>query len=354
MKFGKEFKTHLEETIPEWRDKFLSYKPLKKLLKQASAGEVHSRADDFGANREIVGLGDRRIGSSESVNGGFQCVYPSRIVAEIGENGGRPWAIQEDWFVKLLDEELDKFNDFYVDKEEEFVIRLQELKERIERVKEKSNQSGLHTSESEFSEEMVNIRKDFVTIHGEMVLLKNYSSLNFMGLVKILKKYDKRTGTLLRLPFTQNVLHQPFFTIEPLTRLVRECEANLEDLFPSSAEVIEPGPPSNRLDDANDVNTSAQNPLSNRPDGQTDVDAPEQAPLQEDTSDIYRSTLAAMRAIQGLRRGSSTYNPLSWTLFLRGEGDEEVGTITVENSAPGSMHGSQNEEVDQEDVHSNN
>jgi SPX domain protein involved in polyphosphate accumulation len=34
MKFGKEFKTHLEETLPEWRDKFLCYKPLKKLLKQ--------------------------------------------------------------------------------------------------------------------------------------------------------------------------------------------------------------------------------------------------------------------------------------------------------------------------------
>lgn len=33
MKFGKEFKTHLEQTLPEWRDKFLCYKPLKKLLK---------------------------------------------------------------------------------------------------------------------------------------------------------------------------------------------------------------------------------------------------------------------------------------------------------------------------------
>lgn len=28
---------------------------------------------------------------------------------------------------------------------------------------------------------MMEIRKDFVTIHGEMVLLKNYSSLNFAG-----------------------------------------------------------------------------------------------------------------------------------------------------------------------------
>ena len=31
----------------------------------------------------------------------------------------------EDWFVRILNEELEKFNDFYVDKEEDFVIRFQ-------------------------------------------------------------------------------------------------------------------------------------------------------------------------------------------------------------------------------------
>ncbi|XP_022042134.2 SPX domain-containing protein 4-like [Helianthus annuus] len=82
------------------------------------------------------------------------------------------------------------------------------------------------------------IRKEFVTVHGEMVLLKNYKSLNFAGIIKILKKYDKRTGGLLRVHFTQLALRQPFFTTEPLTRLVHECEENL-DLFPLKAEVVE-------------------------------------------------------------------------------------------------------------------
>nr|GFC19139.1 SPX domain-containing protein 4-like [Tanacetum cinerariifolium] len=77
-----------------------------------------------------------------------------------------------------------------------------ELKERIEQVKEKSGKDAIFTSESEFSDEMMAIRRDFVTIHGEMVLLKNYSSLNFAGIIKILKKYDKRTGGLLRVHFT--------------------------------------------------------------------------------------------------------------------------------------------------------
>lgn len=57
------------------------------------------------------------------------------------------------------------------------------MKERIEKVKERNGSDGEFASESEFSEEMMDIRRDLVTIHGEMVLLKNYSSLNFAGLI---------------------------------------------------------------------------------------------------------------------------------------------------------------------------
>lgn len=53
------------------------------------------------------------------------------------------------------------------------------LKERIERVKAKKNDA--FKSKSEFTEEMLEIRKDFVIIHGEMILLQTYSSLNFAG-----------------------------------------------------------------------------------------------------------------------------------------------------------------------------
>ncbi|KAM3250547.1 hypothetical protein P3L10_004617 [Capsicum annuum] len=76
----------------------------------------------------------------------------------------------QDWFIRILNEELEKFNNFYVDKEEDFIIRFQELKERIEHVKEKSGQDGVLATDNEFSEEMMSIRKDFVSIHGEMVL----------------------------------------------------------------------------------------------------------------------------------------------------------------------------------------
>ncbi|KAF3788062.1 SPX domain-containing protein 4 [Nymphaea thermarum] len=333
MKFGKEFRTHLEETLPEWRDKFLSYKPLKKLLKQISLPNSSSpRPPDFyswlDGNDPPPPIGVAAIdrdheaggnGAAGEVPGGIDAggragvgISPPR-----GEGRGRSTVLEE-WFVGLLDRELEKFNDFYVDKEEEFVIRLQELKERIERVKEKTNGDGHFRSESEFSEEMIDIRKDFVTIHGEMVLLQNYSSLNFAGLIKILKKYDKRTGALLRLPFTQRALHQPFFTTEPLTRLVRECEANLELLFPLEAEVVEPQMHSQ----VKDGSSSTEGPAS----------------LQEDTVEIYKSTLAAMRTIQGLRKASSTCNPLSFASFFHNRDNDECGEVTTDNSSSKNDH----------------
>lgn len=93
MKFGKEFKTHLEETIPEWRDKFLCYKPLKKLLKHHLPTTTTTTS-------------------------------PINLHLHILEQPSSPL---QSWFLRILNQELEKFNDFYVDKEEDFVIRFQVL-----------------------------------------------------------------------------------------------------------------------------------------------------------------------------------------------------------------------------------
>ncbi|NP_001346416.1 SPX domain-containing protein 4-like [Zea mays] len=306
MKFGKDFRNHLEETLPAWRDKYLAYKALKKLIKNLVPREPAAAPP----------------------------LPPPAPAAADAEGPGAPAAAHgnvnlANWFASILDAELHKLNEFYIEREEWYVIRLQVLKERIERVKAKKNDA--FTSRSEFTEEMLEIRKDFVIIHGEMILLQTYSSLNFAGLVKILKKYDKRTGGVLSLPFTQRVRHQPFFTTEPLTRLVRECEANLELLFPVEAEVLEPSSSSNL--EPHDV--ARCDPTSSR-----DVE----------TVDVYRSTLAAMKAIQGLRRASSTYNPLSLSRFFHGEDGEPCsGAITSESSLSDSSTDSQIQDAGKDD-----
>ncbi|XP_057521802.1 SPX domain-containing protein 4-like isoform X2 [Amaranthus tricolor] len=329
MKFGKEFRIYLEDSLPEWRDKFLCYKPLKKLLKRFPNNPISVLHFNTQIQHPTQDL-------NQQINGDSSGCEPSG--SGIGNQSGpseRFMSLDEfqDWFVRLLNNELDKLNDFYVEKEEDFIIRFQELKERIVRVRENRTE-GVTASETEFSEEMMEIRKEFVTIHGEMVLLKNYSSLNFAGLVKILKKYDKRTGGLLRLPFTQLAAHQPFFTTEPLTRLVRECEANLELLFPLEEEVTE--------------STSAH-----RDQNRTNI-PPDASSLEDTTHDIYRSTLSAIRTIQGLRT-SSTYNPLSLAVTFRDQDDEGNGAVTAENSPANCNHAQvplENEDTIDQDGHS--
>ena len=76
MKFGKRLKQQIEDTLPDWRDKFLLYKDLKKLVR------VISRSIDANADTD----------------------------AEVE-------------FVCLLNSEIDKFNSFFMEQEEDFVIR---------------------------------------------------------------------------------------------------------------------------------------------------------------------------------------------------------------------------------------
>ncbi|KAE7998883.1 hypothetical protein FH972_003381 [Carpinus fangiana] len=264
MKFGKSLSNQIDETLPEWRDKFLSYKELKKKLKllEPKGGERPSKR----LRAEPI---DGKEGMSE----------------------------EEIDFIRLLEKELEKFNAFFVEKEEEYIIRLKELQDRVAKAKDSN-------------EEMLKIRKEIVDFHGEMVLLENYSALNYTGLVKILKKYDKRTGALIRLPFIQKVLQQPFFTTDLLFKLVKECESMLDGLFPMS-ELPPPPPTSSEAADGEegcdqDPSTSA----SNRNDGLL-IMPKELAEIEYVKSLYMKSTISALRALKEIRSGSSTVSVFS-------------------------------------------
>uniref|UniRef100_A0A2N9GN82 SPX domain-containing protein n=1 Tax=Fagus sylvatica TaxID=28930 RepID=A0A2N9GN82_FAGSY len=188
MKFWKILSSLIEETLPEWQDKFLSYKDLKKQLKLIYPAQPCPHTHNNKRPRLDQDNNDDQV-SKEVID-----------------------------FLNLLEIEIDKFNAFFVDKEEEYVIRWKELQDGIAKAKDSN-------------EEMTQVGREVVDFHGEMILLENYSALNYTGLVKILKKYDKRTGALIRLPFIQRVLQQPFFTTDVLNKLVKECEGMLDHLF---------------------------------------------------------------------------------------------------------------------------
>ena len=97
------------------------------------------------------------------------------------------------------------------------------------------------------------------------------------GLAKILKKYDKRTGAVLRLPVIETVLEQPFFKTETVSQLVRECEAMMEAVFPTAPE----------------GQAAARRDL-------------EALAVAEAEQSIFWYTVAALLTMQDVRAGSST------------------------------------------------
>lgn len=100
MKFGKSLSNQIDETLPEWRDKFLSYKGLKKKLKL-----IEPKRPSSSAGEEVRAKKKQKL-DSELADG-------REAMTEAEAN-----------FVKLLEDELEKFNAFFVEKEEECIIRL--------------------------------------------------------------------------------------------------------------------------------------------------------------------------------------------------------------------------------------
>ncbi|XP_047334565.1 SPX domain-containing protein 3 [Impatiens glandulifera] len=240
MKFGKTLKQQKQETLPDWRDKFLSYKDLKKLVKLMSS-----------APHILTGSSDQYVKAEAD-------------------------------FIYLLNTEIDKFNSFFMEQEEDFVIRHKELQHRIERVVDRWGPNGRESSSALFKEEMAKIKVEIVNFHGEMVLLINYSNFNYTGLAKILKKYDKRTGGLLRSPFIQNVLQQPFFTTDLISKLVKECESMIDAVFP----VLQEEEKGKFVEDRELITVSGEG--------------------------VFRSTVAALLTMKEMRvRGSSTFGRFS-------------------------------------------
>lgn len=59
---------------------------------------------------------------------------------------------------------------------------MQELQQRLGKMIDKWGPMGDQDSETDYKDEMARIRKDVVDFHGEMVLLMNYSNINYTGI----------------------------------------------------------------------------------------------------------------------------------------------------------------------------
>ncbi|KAJ9692660.1 hypothetical protein PVL29_011644 [Vitis rotundifolia] len=200
MKFGKRLCWELEETIPEWKSEFISYKQLKKLLNQIDL-ELW----------ETDGSNKRPSFST------FDCLgVGGRYVHMMREDKG---------FIRLFEGEIEKVNTFFVDKEEDYIIKVKELQEMVANL--------------DVDGDILEVQMHILDFHREMVSLLHYSLTNFTGFMKIVKKHNKKivekqrqhTVACHHIHFMPKVMQQPFFSTDLLYKLMKECETMLHHLF---------------------------------------------------------------------------------------------------------------------------
>ena len=156
-----------------------------------------------------------------------------------------------------LDLEVEKVNDFYMDRIEEAVIILHYLKQHAEQLvhwKTNHQPSTLHgtlpfplppTRPRELTEfrprlvqrvaglpleERTSCQRSLVAFHYNLLTLQNYVALNFTAVVKILKKSDKKIGGNLRNDYVAAMVELPFYRCQALGELVEDTESTFRVL----------------------------------------------------------------------------------------------------------------------------
>ena len=162
---------------------FLKYKQMKKLLKKAA--ELKEDGDDVG----MRGV--------------------------------------EKEFISLLYDDVDRINSYFMEVEEDCVIKLQCLRDAYE---EECGKKGMSEEDWLSSPEMRQIRSQFIDLHGELVLLLHWSIVNYAGILKILKKHDKLLGGHAQKDLVGSILRQPFVSTGGITKLAQSAEVYVKKL----------------------------------------------------------------------------------------------------------------------------
>mmetsp|Transcript_59042 Transcript_59042/g.97643 ORF Transcript_59042/g.97643 Transcript_59042/m.97643 type:complete len:209 (-) Transcript_59042:541-1167(-) len=165
MKFDQHLRATVEASMPQWRECMLQYDKLKQAIKQMQ--QEYTRPEQ--ASSSIMGL---------------------------------------------IDSEVDKVNEFYLERIEEAVIILHALQQNAEHMAARGAPLEQRTS----------CQRSLVSLHFNLLMLQNYVALNSTAVAKILKKFDKKYGTAIRSEYTRAIVELPFYRCHTLGHLVEESE----------------------------------------------------------------------------------------------------------------------------------
>ncbi|SCV02259.1 LANO_0F16336g1_1 [Lachancea nothofagi CBS 11611] len=197
MKFGKHLETR-QLALPEYNGHFIDYKALKKLIKQLSAPSYDIELTDTNGNlNNSDGNGD------VEANAG---VDESRIYQTLQEH-------KASFFFKL-ERELEKVNEYYLEKASDLRIKFDILHSRYQDCVKR----GKLLSKATVSYK--HLRDGSKRFERDLAHLEQFVELNRTGFSKVLKKWDKRSHSHTKDFYLATVVSvQPVFTQNEASKL---------------------------------------------------------------------------------------------------------------------------------------
>eukprot|EP00166_Cyanidium_caldarium_P000442 ctg_117.g64 len=231
MKFGKKLLDAVDASNADWKPFFMDYKGLKKLIASSVMKNTELDKEDVTNNPTGKAGALKDVSRQETdtlIDTGLLSLQGHGCdIEEEEENRERHNKKRKCLgdpmfsFFLLLKQELDKVNDFYLDKEEELIIAHQMLKSTV---------INYISSPEAAKVDWRSLKRQLIDLHGNTVMLESYATVNYTGFRKILKKLDKKTGSDVRRKYLQVVWGTPFFSLTILQGIVKEIEKLLSDL----------------------------------------------------------------------------------------------------------------------------
>eukprot|EP00744_Colponema_vietnamica_P002545 GILI01003974.1.p1 GENE.GILI01003974.1~~GILI01003974.1.p1 ORF type:complete len:712 (-),score=239.90 GILI01003974.1:196-2331(-) len=187
MKFTRQLEYN---AVPEWRDYYIRYKFLKRLIKKQ---EDDTRRDSRASFSSFV--------ESDAHQ------HLLSLDKSHSESG----------FIEILDQELDKVDNFFITKEREFTSATETSV---------SSLNGLRAAEDDSA-----LKEQMVQLYLNISELRNFSTLNREGFRKILKKYDKHFGSQLGAWYLERVSQKALGKVEQLHSMITSIEESFARRF---------------------------------------------------------------------------------------------------------------------------
>ncbi|KAJ7667694.1 cyclin-dependent protein kinase inhibitor [Mycena polygramma] len=239
--FG-DFGKHIQaQQVPGWSAYYLDYKFLKKIISSLTAHRPASEAAALALGLRPADILDSSSPPSAPsvLRGQSSIVLDERVLPPLfsGSNQderGPDFRAHKAAFFFKLERELEKINEFYLQKEAELKLRLETLLSKRRAAAMRGFPDTLDDTTTQNNVEWTAVEEGFRHLERDLGKLQQFVEINATGFRKILKKFDKRsTSTTKELYLARQVDIQPVFNrqlISELSDTVAACLLDLTDL----------------------------------------------------------------------------------------------------------------------------